>query len=102
MRQLSIRLAVSLAAFVVGVTLAWAFGAAFGRAVRREEVREIYVAPPAVKKRSCPTAPLAVEVPQPPPPPAVAEPRKRTRVVVRRPDGSVQVIETHGGPAAKE
>lgn len=97
MRQLSIRLTVALVAFVVGVTFAWAFGAVFGRAAGREAVREVYVAPRVMKARSCPTKSLGVEAP-----PAVEAPRQRKRVVIRRADGAVQVVETQTGSGAKE
>lgn len=102
MRRLLIHLAVALVAFVVGVKLAWAFGAVFGAAVKLEEVRPVYAAPPAVMSApSCKTAPrIVIEAPAPPPP-AERKSSKQTRVVVRRPDGTVQVIETQREPAAK-
>jgi len=97
MRRLLTHLAVALVAFVIGVKLAWAFGALFGPAVSTEDVRPVYVAPRAVKVRSCPTAPR-VEFDVPPPPPAPAPPAarrssKQTRIVIRRDDGTVQVVE---------
>jgi hypothetical protein len=107
MRTLSIRLAVALVTFVVGLKLAWVFAALFAPALSREEVREIRVAP-VVKVRSCPTSQRRLDVPPPPPlppaPPAVAEPSssKKTRVVIRRSDGTVQVIETHSGTKTKD
>ena len=95
MRRFSIRLAVALVTFVVGLQLAWVVAALFGPAVTKQEVQGIYVAPPAVRPRSCPTKNLP-DVPPPPPAPPAAEPSttKQTRVVIRRADGSVQVIET--------
>ena len=106
MRRFSIRLAVALVTFVVGLKLAWAFAALFGPALTRDEVKGIYVAPPVVKMRSCPTATRTLDVPPPPAPPAppaaVAEPSQQTRVIIRRPDGTVQVIETRRAPRAKD
>lgn len=106
MRRLLIHLAVALVAFVVGVKLAWAFGAVFGAAVKPEDVRPVSVAPPAVMSApSCKTAPrIVIAAPAPPAPPArPAAPKstKQTRVVVRRPDGTVHVVETQTEPAAK-
>lgn len=102
MRRLLIHLAVALAAFVLGVKLAWAFGLVFGPAVKQEEVMPVYSVPAPPVRLSCPTAPrVTVEVPEPPAPPAVHKPSKQTRVVVRRPDGTVQVIETRTEPARK-
>ena len=103
MWRVLIRLAVALVAFVVGVGLTRAFGVVLGPGAAREEVREVYVAPKVVKMRSCPTAPRAPEAPEAPPaPPAVAAPRKQTRVVIRRPDATAQVVETQSAPAARD
>jgi hypothetical protein len=105
MRRLLIHLAVALAAFVVGVKLAWAFGAVFGSAVKPEDVRPVSVAPVVMSAPSCKTAPrIVIEAPAPPAPPArPAAPKstKQTRVVIRRPDGTVHVVETQTEPAAK-
>ncbi|HEV3469374.1 MAG TPA: hypothetical protein VG148_08650 [Pyrinomonadaceae bacterium] len=102
MRRLLIHLAVALAAFVLGVKLAWAFGLVFGPAVKQEEVRPVYVAPAPPARLSCPTAPrVVIEAPEPPAPPAAPQPPKQTRVVIRRPDGTVQVVETQTEPARK-
>jgi hypothetical protein len=97
MRRLLVHLAVALVAFVVGVKLTWAFAALFGPALKSEDVRPVYVAPPVVKMRSCPTKSLTVEIPAPPAPPAAPAAPKETRqrrVVIRRSDGTVEVIET--------
>lgn len=74
--------------------------------MKLEDVRPVYVTPLVVKARSCPTAPrLSVEVPEPPPPPAppAARPHpKRTRVVIRRADGTAHVVETQTETGAKD
>ena len=102
MRRFSIRLAVALVTFFVGLQLAWLVAALFGPAVTSEEVKGVYAAPPAVRKRSCPTSPRLLDVPPPPPaPPAevnYSRSLERTRVVVRRADGSVEVVETRRAP----
>jgi hypothetical protein len=107
MSRYSIRLAVALVTFVVGLKLAWVFAALFSPALTREEVKGIYVAPPAARVRSCPSAARVLGVPEPPSPPAppaAAEPptSKQTRIVIRGSDGTVQVIETHRPPKAKD
>ncbi len=86
MRRLLIHLAVALTAFVVGVKLAWAFSAVFGSAVKPEDVRPVTVAPVVMSAPSCKAAPKST---------------KHARVVIRRPDGTVHVVETQTEPAAK-
>ena len=81
MRRFSIRFAVALVTFFVGLQLAWLIAALFSPAVTSGGVRGVYVAPPAVRKRSCPT-----------------EKRTEKRVVIRRADGSVEVVETQRAP----
>jgi hypothetical protein len=60
MRHFSIRLAVALVTFVIGLQLAWLGAALFAPAVTRQEAQGVYSAPPAGKKRSCPTERRAV------------------------------------------
>ena len=107
MRHHLLRLAIAIIAFIVGVTTAAIFGASF--APRARQSAHVYVgAPPPAKlrSRSCPQTLPAPQVlgelpappeppaaPEPPPPPALAKPSGSVRVVVRRPDGTVQVIE---------
>ena len=55
MRRFSIRLAVALVTFVIGLQLAWLVATFFAPAVTRQEVQGSYSAPPAGRKRSCPT-----------------------------------------------
>lgn len=99
MRRLLIHLAVALVAFVVGVKLAWAFGLLFGAAPKPEEVRPAYAAPIVISAPSCKTkAAPRVYMEAPPAPPAAPQPPKQTRVVIRRPDGTVQVVETQAAP----
>ena len=92
--RFSIRLAVALVTFVIGLKLAWVVAALFGPALSGGEVKGLHAAPPAVKTRSCPTSLRGLDVP--PPPPAAAEPStsQQTRVVIRRSDGTVKVVET--------
>ena len=79
MRRFSIRLAVALVTFFVGLQLAWLVAAFFSPAVKSGGVKSIYVAPPAVKKRSCPTS-SRFDVPPPPPPaPRVVETQRAPR-----------------------
>ena len=96
--RFSIRLAVALVTFVVGLKLAWVVAALFGPALTGEAVKGLHAAPPVVKTRSCPTSLRGLDVPPPPPPapPAAAEPStsQQTRVVIRRSDGTVKVVET--------
>lgn len=96
MRRHLIRLAVALVTFVLGLKLAWAFGLLFGPAVNPSEVRPVYVAPPAFKVHACPhlATPAIADVPEPPPPPPAPKPTKRTRVVIKQADGTVQIIES--------
>jgi hypothetical protein len=104
MRRLLIHLAVALVAFVIGVKLAWAFSAVFGSAAQPEDVRPVLIAPAAavMSAPSCKSAPrIVIEAPAPPAPPAVRKATKPTRVVIRRPDGTVHVVETKTEPAAK-
>ena len=107
MRRLLIHLAVALVAFVVGVKLAWAFGLVFGASAKPEDVRPVYAAPYAISAPSC-KAKAAPRVfidapapPAPPAPPAAPQPPKQTSVRIRRPDGTVHVIETQTEPAGK-
>lgn len=99
MRRLLIHLAVALVAFVAGVKLTWAFGLLFGAAAKPEDVRPAYSAPVVISAPSCKAkAAPRVRIEAPPPPPAAPLPPRPTRVVVRRPDGTVQVVETQTAP----
>ncbi len=105
MRRLLLHLSTSLVAFVLGVATALIFGVFSFDAPRTTEKRfehSVYVEPlPA--PRACPNTPkFSQELPQPPlpplppmaPPPPPESLLKGTRVVIRRPDGTAQVIET--------
>ena len=104
MRRLLLHLSTALVAFALGLGTALIFGV-FSFDSPRPEKRfdsTVYVEPPPAP-RACPNAPkfshelpvaplapLPPMAPPPPPEPLV----KGTRVVIRRPDGTVQVIET--------
>ncbi|HEU4596623.1 MAG TPA: hypothetical protein VFS10_15910 [Pyrinomonadaceae bacterium] len=104
MRRLLLHLSTGLVAFVLGVATALIFGVFTFNSPRTEKRFDSSVfveSPPA--PRSCPNAPkFFQELPEPPLPPAplMAPPpppeplTKGTRVVIRRPDGTVEVIET--------
>jgi hypothetical protein len=104
MRRLLLHLSTALVAFVFGVATALIFGVFSFDGPRTEKRFERSVSveqQPA--PRACPNAPkFFQELPEPPlppappmaPPPPPAPLMKGTRVVIRRPDGTVQVIET--------
>ncbi|HYE13351.1 MAG TPA: hypothetical protein VD968_02795 [Pyrinomonadaceae bacterium] len=111
MRSFLIRLSVALAAFVLGVTAAAAFGVSLWPRARHSYRKSIYVSPPARHRQyDCPkrmrsfehpappVMPTLPEMPAPPAPPAEVEtlPSEHgaeRRIRIRRPDGSVEVIE---------
>ncbi|HVF56569.1 MAG TPA: hypothetical protein VM934_10490 [Pyrinomonadaceae bacterium] len=106
MRRLSLHIAIAIIAFVVGVTAAAIFGASFMPRARNSS--RVYMGPRSEwRGHGCRHAPRAPQVlgelpalpeppamPEPPPPPAALKPSKSVRVIVRRPDGSVRVIES--------
>ncbi len=101
MRRLLLHFSTSLVAFVLGVTTAIIFGVfSFTRA--EEQVVPVVQFGTMTAPRACPNAPrFSHEMPLPPLPPAPPlaplppEPlTKGTRIVIRRADGTVQVIET--------
>jgi hypothetical protein len=101
MRRLLLHLSTALVAFVLGVTTAIVFGV-FNFQGPRAERRFVPAARFEPAPRACPNSPkFFQEMPPPPLPPAPPlaplppEPlQKGTRVVIRRSDGSVKVIET--------
>lgn len=103
MRRLLLHLTTGLVAFALGVATALAFGVFSFTSAGGRYAPSVQVAPPAAP-RACPSTPkfsheLPPLPPLPPAPPAAAPPppashSKGTRVVIRRPDGAVEVIET--------
>ena len=100
MRRLLLHMSTGLVAFALGLATAMIFGVfSFTRPVGRY-TPSVHVEPPPAP-RACPNTPkFSYELlPPPPPAPPVAplppEPlMKGTRVVIRRSDGTVEVIET--------
>jgi len=102
MRRLFLHLSTGLVAFALGLATAMIFGVF---SFTRTEVRStapVRVEPPQAP-RACPNAPkfsheLPPLPPLPPAPPAAPLPpeplTKGTRIVIRRADGTVEVIET--------
>lgn len=103
MRRLLLHLTTGLVAFAFGVATALAFGVFSFTGTEGRHTPSVLVEP-AAAPRACPNSPkfsheLPPLPPLPPAPPAVAPPppaphSKGTRVVIRRPDGTVEVIET--------
>ena len=102
MRRLLLHLSTGLVAFALGLATAMIFGVFSFTRTEGRFVRPVHVEPPAAT-RACPNAPkfsheLPLLPPLPPAPPAAPlppePPLKGTRVVIRRPDGTVEVIET--------
>ena len=103
MRRLLLHFSTGLVAFALGVAAALIFGVFSFTSTGGRFAPSVHVEPPQVP-RACPNAPkfsheLPPLPPLPPAPPAAPPPppeplTKGTRVVVRRPDGTVEVIET--------
>jgi hypothetical protein len=94
MRRLLLHLSIALVAFVIGVTIAMGFGVFSGTSEKQSPC-----APAALHFEPMPFMP-----PMPPPAPLAPlppEPLKNTRIVIRRSDGSVQVIESQTGKSAE-
>lgn len=117
MRRLSLHLVIALLAFLVGVTAARILGVTSGLHVGGSRGEAFHAAPPpphytAPRKYSCPgsrrmseqqpLAPLPPLPPAPPAPPAAPQSTKDVRVVIRTPDGKVQVIESKTEPPARQ
>lgn len=111
MPQMILRVAIALVAFGAGVTASTLYSAVFGAAVSTPRVETLR--PASMRSRGCsksfrsmselpppPPAPVLVApdvpaVPDVPPPPAVSsKPTVTKRVTVRRPDGTVRVVES--------
>jgi hypothetical protein len=100
MRRLLIHLLIGLIAFTVGVAAASILNGIFGPRAKSDGDRAVYVAPPPMptEHHSCPS--LKLRIPAPPEPPAapvLPQPLKKTRIYLRRADGTVQVIELQTG-----
>ena len=99
MRRLLLHLSTGLVAFALGLATAMIFGVFSFTRTEGHFVQPVHVEPPAAP-RACPNAPkFSHELPPLPPAPPAAPlppepPLKGTRVVIRRPDGTVEVIET--------
>jgi len=114
MRRFLIHMVIALVAFTVGVTAASIFGGVFGTRTKRHSERSVYVAPPMpAEHRSCPSkrfevvpvppvAPVAPVTPAPPVAPTAPKASKETRIRIRRPDGTVRVIELQTEESAKQ
>ena len=95
MRRLLLHLSTSVVAFILGLATAMIFGVfSFTRTESRVPT-SVYVEPPPAP-RACPNAPRFHQgMPGPPLAPMPPAPhQKGTRVVIRRSDGSVEIIET--------
>jgi hypothetical protein len=105
MRRILIHTAVALVAFTIGLAAASIFGGIFGARTQRHCERSVYVAPPmSVEHPSCRAKrfkavpaipPIEPVAPAPPVAPTAPKVSKETRIRIRRPDGTVRVIELH-------
>jgi hypothetical protein len=102
MRRLLLHLSTSVVAFALGLATAMIFGVFSFTSTGGRFSPSVHVEPPAAP-RACPNAPkfsheLPPLPPLPPAPPAAPlppePPLKGTHVVIRRADGTVEVIET--------
>ncbi len=102
MRRLLLHLSTSVVAFALGLATAMIFGVFSFTRTDGHFIHRPHVEPPAVP-RACPNAPkfsheLPPLPPLPPAPPAAPlppePPLKGTHVVIRRGDGTVEVIKT--------
>lgn len=111
MPQMILRVAIALVAFGAGVTASTLYSAIFGAALSTPRVETLR--PASMGRRGCsksfrsmrelpppPPAPVLVApdvqaVPDVPPPPAAeSKPTVRKRLIERRPDGSIRVVES--------
>ncbi|HYH84348.1 MAG TPA: hypothetical protein VEX60_02635 [Pyrinomonadaceae bacterium] len=99
MRRILVHIAVALVAFTIGVTTASILGGLFGARANRHYERSVHVAPPMpAEYPSCPSkrfkaVPVPPVAPVAPIPPVAPKASKETRIRIRRPDGTVRVIE---------
>ena len=102
MRRLLLHLSTGLVAFALGLATAMIFGVFSFTRTESHFMPSVHVQPPQAP-RACPNAPkfsheLPPLPPLPPAPPVAPLPpeplTKGTRVVIRRSDGTVEVIET--------
>ena len=110
MRRTALRLLVALITFFAGVAAATLLGGLFGagaperrfrevrieRDVRGEGGRRTYGCQFPRDLGEWPAPPPSFEVPAPPTPPPGVSPVVSSRVVIRRADGTVQVVESGG------
>lgn len=103
MRRLLLHLGIALIAFVIGITTAMMFGVFSGpRAVQAPCAPVVQFEPLPPPPGAHGHHPFMHELPPlpplPPAPPAAplppSDPSQRTRIVIRRGDGSVQIIES--------